>query len=66
MDCKLNLKFLKDSMKQRGYLGGGEGLGYQTKKTSVETPAYYCQRASRAKTRGWRGGSIIEPCESTV
>ena len=26
----------------------------------------YCQRASRAKTRGWRGGSIIEPCESTV
>ena len=21
---------------------------------------------SRAKTRGWRGGSIIEPCESTV
>ena len=22
-----------------------------------------CQRASRAKTRGWRGGSIIEPCE---
>ena len=22
----------------------------------------YCQRASRAKTRGWRGGSIIEPC----
>ena len=28
--------------------------------------ASYCQRASRAKTRGWRGGSIIEPCESTV
>ena len=26
----------------------------------------YCQRASRAKTRGWWGGSIIEPCESTV
>ena len=25
-----------------------------------------CQRASRAKTRGWWGGSIIEPCESTV
>ena len=25
-----------------------------------------CQRVSRAKTRGWRGGSIIEPCESTV
>ena len=24
-----------------------------------------CQRASRAKTRGWRGGSIIELCEST-
>ena len=27
---------------------------------------YNCQRASRAKTRGWRGGSIIEPCESIV
>lgn len=26
----------------------------------------YCQLAIRAKTRGWRGGSIIEPCESTV
>ena len=26
----------------------------------------YCQRARRAKTRGWRGGSIIEPCENTV
>ena len=26
----------------------------------------YCQRASRAKTRGCWGGSIIEPCESTV
>ena len=26
----------------------------------------YCQRASRAKTRGWWGGSIIEPCESIV
>ena len=25
-----------------------------------------CQRASRAKTRGWWGGSIIEPCESIV
>ena len=25
-----------------------------------------CQRASRAKTQGWRGGSIIGPCESTV
>ena len=25
-----------------------------------------CQRASRAKTRGWRGGSIIGPCESFV
>ena len=25
-----------------------------------------CQRASLAKTRGWRGGSIIEPCECTV
>ena len=25
-----------------------------------------CQQASRAKTRGWRGGSIIKPCESTV
>ena len=24
----------------------------------------YCQRDSRAETRGWRGGSIIEPCES--
>ena len=22
----------------------------------------YCQRASRAKTRGWRGRSIIKPC----
>ena len=26
----------------------------------------YCQRASRAKTRGWWGGGIIEPCESTA
>ena len=26
----------------------------------------YCQRASQAKTRGWWGGSIIEPCESIV
>ena len=25
-----------------------------------------CQQARRAKTRGWRGGSIIELCESTV
>ena len=25
-----------------------------------------CQRASRAKTRGWRGGSIIEPYEDGI
>ena len=24
------------------------------------------QRASRAKTRGWRGGSIIEPYEDSI
>ena len=33
---------------------------------SESSSAAYCQRASRAKTRGWWGGSIIEPCESTV
>ena len=26
----------------------------------------YCQRARRAKTPGWREGSIIEPCERDV
>ena len=26
----------------------------------------YCQRASRAKTRGWRGSSIIEPYEDGI
>ena len=39
----------------------GESGGYLITSTSVNN----CQRASRAKTRGWRGGSIIEPCERT-
>ena len=30
------------------------------------TQIHNCQRASRAKTLGWWGGSIIEPCESSV
>ena len=27
---------------------------------------YYCQRASRAKMQGWRGGRIIEPYEDSI
>ena len=39
----------------------------QTKNTLNRIfESHICRRASRAKTRGWRGGSIIEPCESTV
>ena len=41
-------------------------LGAPIKSFSGLLVSIYCQRASRAKTRGWRGGSIIEPSESTV
>ena len=33
--------------------------------SSTYTPSH-CQRASRAKTRAWRGGSIIEPYEGSI
>ena len=48
----------------RSLLGGRE---HQITHANVDIEVNsFCQRASRAKTRGWSGGSIIEPCESTV